>query len=98
MLSEEVIEYGAVLLVDPLHLVDVLRHLFHSLECLCEKISTNDVDEEVDDGAVQLTGFRKRYLFTLTHQSDASAPLPVDRTGSLTVATAAGISGYAEWA
>jgi len=35
VLPEEVIENGAVLLVDALHLVDVLGNLFHALECLC---------------------------------------------------------------
>jgi len=35
VLPEEVIENGAILLVDALHLVDVLGHLFHALECLC---------------------------------------------------------------
>jgi len=35
VLPEQVIEYGTVLLVDALHLVDVLGDLFHALECLC---------------------------------------------------------------
>lgn len=32
VLSEEVVEYGSVLFVNALHLVDVLGHLFHSFE------------------------------------------------------------------
>jgi hypothetical protein len=34
MLSKQMIEYGSILLVDALHLVDVLGDLLHSLECL----------------------------------------------------------------
>ena len=34
MLPEQVVEDGPVLLVDPLHLVDVLRHLLHADERL----------------------------------------------------------------
>lgn len=35
MLPEQVVENGAVLLVDSLHLVYVLRHLLHAFERLC---------------------------------------------------------------
>lgn len=37
MLPEQMIEYGAIFLMYALHLVNVLRHLFHALECLCRE-------------------------------------------------------------
>lgn len=35
MLSEQVIEYRTVLLVDSLHFVYVFGNFFHAFECLC---------------------------------------------------------------
>lgn len=35
VLTEQVVENGAVLLVDALHLVNVLGHLLHALESVC---------------------------------------------------------------
>lgn len=37
VLPEQMIENRSVLLVNPLHLVDVFGHLFHALKCLCNR-------------------------------------------------------------